>query len=261
MKICLVHHKSARQASVATSTARCPRQRLQNLMLSERARLPAGHSVSHEDRMQAAALQMAVCRTCCTSQRFAAWSAFGDRPCFFMFHAVCHTLHFAQSQSFRRIQRFVCRCCGDFTSTDQPIHLALLLRRGQSCCTCGTRRAWDCLCCTSYHPEASAGGARVADISGFVQQQARQGASSIGRRSSLCSCIHSRSVSDGTNLQWMYIWCRQNLLFVAPVWPERSSSAAGVRTSDLIASFRSQWNVHFLRCVTGVCLTNSIAAQ
>lgn len=39
---------------------------------------------------------------------------------------------------------------------------------------------------------------------------------------------------------------RHNLLFVAPVWPERSSSAAGVRTSDLIASYRSQWNVHFL---------------
>ena len=40
---------------------------------------------------------------------------------------------------------------------------------------------------------------------------------------------------------------RHNLLFVAPVWPERSSSAAGVRTSDLIEALKQDWNVHFLR--------------
>ncbi len=40
---------------------------------------------------------------------------------------------------------------------------------------------------------------------------------------------------------------RHTLLFVAPVWPERSSSAAGVRTSDLIGKLKATWNVHFLR--------------
>ena len=43
--------------------------------------------------------------------------------------------------------------------------------------------------------------------------------------------------------------CRHDLLFVAPVWPERSSSAAGVRTSDLIDALKKDWDVHFLRCV------------
>jgi glycosyltransferase involved in cell wall biosynthesis len=32
----------------------------------------------------------------------------------------------------------------------------------------------------------------------------------------------------------------KSVLFVSPVWPERSSSAAGVRTADLIASFQSR---------------------
>ena len=41
----------------------------------------------------------------------------------------------------------------------------------------------------------------------------------------------------------------RSVLFASPVWPERSSSAAGVRTADLIAAFQ-QWgySVAYLRC-------------
>lgn len=38
-------------------------------------------------------------------------------------------------------------------------------------------------------------------------------------------------------------WClprRRRVLFLSPVWPERSSSAAGVRTADLIVGFQ-EW--------------------
>lgn len=40
-------------------------------------------------------------------------------------------------------------------------------------------------------------------------------------------------------LTFRFSLCRPQVLFLSPVWPERSSSAAGVRTADLVQSFQN----------------------
>lgn len=67
----------------------------------------------------------------------------------------------------------------------------------------------------------------------------------------------------GGTLPLTCLWL-SSVLWASPVWPERSSSAAGVRTADLIAAFQ-EWgySVAYLRreaalSACSACITCSV---
>ncbi|PRW59577.1 glycosyl transferase [Chlorella sorokiniana] len=74
-----------------------------------------------------------------------------------------------------------------------------------------------------------------------VRDASRRHAAHLQPARHWCSGAHRRKVAAASGGA-----AAGSVLFISPVWPERSSSAAGVRTSDLVASFQERgWAAAF----------------